>query len=546
MLINYISKYIKYLTIVLCIVQYISVSAHGGNIIARNYVDQFKDIAIMEMYRTGIPASIKLAQAMLESNFGRSVLAVEGNNHFGIKCKQTWSGGTIYYNDDAPNECFRKYQHVLASYKDHSNFLVDRKDRYQFLFDLNPIDYVAWASGLQKAGYATNPTYANKLINMIERYELYTYDSFVAAQPIVFAENICINKSGQWTISKSEPAVTDVTALLKVIPEATKNNYKQQANNNLAEASAMLEASIDKRPLNEPRKCLSGEPVVAIDVDKIRPDISKKAVSLNTPSTEASVIAGVELNPDYTPPAHIMEPHIITAGAYHNNKPTTTATNITAAPAKRASIPLNTDSIFYLLNNAPEHVKVNTSHYKKITIDTIAGLKQPNKAQVKTSNGSTAVNTVNTKSKVATDQSTNLKTSPPSRTVANTQISKYDTLQLLPKLQLHKVNDTYAVMYRYKVSAKQIADTYKLSVNEVVVFNDLSHSDVPFPSLSNIYLAKKPMVTSKRIKTHTAKDKETLWEVAQNYGVQLSQLIQLNQLDKNAILEENQVIKLRK
>lgn len=139
------------------------------------YVAQFKVIAINEMHRTGIPASIKLAQGILESGSGNSRLAREANNHFGIKCHKGWTGESVYEDDDAPNECFRKYKDPATSYLDHSSFLMTR-DRYAFLFDYDKTDYKRWAHGLKKAGYATNPQYAPLLIGLIERYNLHQYD----------------------------------------------------------------------------------------------------------------------------------------------------------------------------------------------------------------------------------------------------------------------------------------------------------------------------------------------------------------------------------
>lgn len=140
-----------------------------------SYIDKFKDLAISEMKRTGIPASITLAQGMIESDYGRSRLAVQANNHFGIKCHNDWKGPTITHHDDKRNECFRKYRKAEESYYDHSDFLKSGS-RYKFLFDLDRTDYKGWARGLKKAGYATNPDYANMLIRKIEENELWKYD----------------------------------------------------------------------------------------------------------------------------------------------------------------------------------------------------------------------------------------------------------------------------------------------------------------------------------------------------------------------------------
>lgn len=143
-----------------------------------DYIDKYSDIAIKEMKRTGVPASITLAQGILESNAGQSVLATKGNNHFGIKCHNDWKGKTMKMDDNAPKECFRVYPNAEASFRDHSDFLRSR-DRYKFLFELKQTDYKGWARGLKKAGYATDPGYADKLITLIEDYELYRFDKGV-------------------------------------------------------------------------------------------------------------------------------------------------------------------------------------------------------------------------------------------------------------------------------------------------------------------------------------------------------------------------------
>jgi len=138
------------------------------------YIEQYSALAVEEMYRSGIPASITIAQGLLESRYGLSELAVKGNNHFGIKC-HNWNGDKMYHDDDKRGECFRVYESPEQSFRDHSDFLRYR-DRYKFLFDLEPSDYKGWAHGLKKAGYATDPSYPQKLIRLIEEYELYRFD----------------------------------------------------------------------------------------------------------------------------------------------------------------------------------------------------------------------------------------------------------------------------------------------------------------------------------------------------------------------------------
>ena len=144
------------------------------NQVYQTYINQYKDLAIEQMLRYKIPASITLAQGLFESGAGRSDLARQGNNHFGIKC-HGWTGPTQYHDDDARGECFRVYQDARESYEDHSKFLAGQS-RYARLFTLKSDDYKGWARGLKACGYATNPRYADKLIQLIELYKLFEYD----------------------------------------------------------------------------------------------------------------------------------------------------------------------------------------------------------------------------------------------------------------------------------------------------------------------------------------------------------------------------------
>jgi LysM repeat protein len=139
------------------------------------YIDTYKDAAIAEMKRSGVPASITLAQGILETEAGNSELVKKSNNHFGIKCKSNWTGESVRHTDDATNECFRKYSKAAESYKDHSDFLKT-SPRYASLFELSLTDYKGWAYGLKKAGYATNPKYPQIVISNIEKYNLQQYD----------------------------------------------------------------------------------------------------------------------------------------------------------------------------------------------------------------------------------------------------------------------------------------------------------------------------------------------------------------------------------
>ena len=157
------------------IISCLTLQAQTRNKQYEDYIKKYRELAVEEMKKYHIPASITLAQGLLESGVGQSTLARKSNNHFGIKCGSDWRGKTVSHDDDARGECFRAYKHPKESYEDHSKFLAGRS-RYASLFKLKITDYKGWARGLKKAGYATNPRYADQLIGIIELYELHKYD----------------------------------------------------------------------------------------------------------------------------------------------------------------------------------------------------------------------------------------------------------------------------------------------------------------------------------------------------------------------------------
>lgn len=192
-----------------------------------SYVDMYAPAAMQSMKTYGIPASIKLAQGILESGSGNGTLCRTANNHFGIKCKEEWTGDSVSHTDDAPDECFRKYNSALESYNDHSEFLANRV-YYKNLFTLDKSDYQAWAKGLKKAGYATDPKYPSKLINIIERYRLYEYDEMVLGTDYKFVP---------------EKKEVDNTSILN---HSTEQTYTVQAGDTLYAISQKFNSTIDQ------------------------------------------------------------------------------------------------------------------------------------------------------------------------------------------------------------------------------------------------------------------------------------------------------------
>jgi hypothetical protein len=175
--------------------------------IIRQYIETYKELAVAEMQRTGVPAAIKLAQGIHETGAGTSTLVKKSNNHFGIKCKSNWTGPSVKHTDDARNECFRKYKSADASYLDHSDFLKNSA-RYASLFQLDPTDYESWAYGLKKAGYATHPKYAQTLIKLIEDYNLQDY-TLIALGKMNGDQEIFAKSKNDTDRYKSGPAGTE-------------------------------------------------------------------------------------------------------------------------------------------------------------------------------------------------------------------------------------------------------------------------------------------------------------------------------------------------
>lgn len=199
--------------IVSIVVFFIVVNVNAQRMSVQDYVQSYKDAAIAQMKRLGVPASIILAQGILETESGNSDLVKKSNNHFGIKCKSTWTGMSVSHTDDAPNECFRKYNTAEESYKDHSDYLYNTP-RYASLFLLDHTDYKGWAYGLKKAGYATNPRYPEILINNIEKYNLQQYNSLQASGMGTYREDMAAGKTSE----------TDNTAQVTDLKEAPKES----------------------------------------------------------------------------------------------------------------------------------------------------------------------------------------------------------------------------------------------------------------------------------------------------------------------------------
>jgi LysM repeat protein len=243
----------------------IVLASHAQKEKAYNYIAQYKEIAIAEMQRSGVPASITLAQGILESSYGESDLCKNSNNHFGIKCKTEWTGEKVYHDDDTKQECFRSYPSAAESYKDHSNFLRTRT-WYDFLFKLDPTDYVSWAKGLKKAGYATEKDYPQKLIKVINDYNLNQYT--------LIAMNKLPNSNQTLASTEKEEIYEDTTMapelVIKISSKQLRENQQKRAEG-LPEDSVIIinpNATVAK-PITEKKKANYPEGIFTINHSKV-------------------------------------------------------------------------------------------------------------------------------------------------------------------------------------------------------------------------------------------------------------------------------------
>lgn len=241
------------------------------------YIAQWAPTAVREMYRSGVPASITLAQGILESRYGLSTLAADGNNHFGIKCHKDWTGKKQYHDDDAKGECFRVYDSADESFRDHSDFLRYR-DRYKFLFDFETTDYKSWANGLKKAGYATDPGYPGKLIKYIEDYKLYEYDTMPLTETEALEEKAeAIAQADQPGQGKQEVKADDKTKNKSKASKKSVKASKKKAKKKTSVVDEELTGKIPESPLSleEPKRIDKSQ------LEEFKFSLSREAYSKN-------------------------------------------------------------------------------------------------------------------------------------------------------------------------------------------------------------------------------------------------------------------------
>jgi flagellum-specific peptidoglycan hydrolase FlgJ len=291
----------KSIRLILIFCMTIQIGWTQNNTITIAYIAQYKAIAMKEMKRTGVPASITLAQAILESNSGESNLAKNHNNHFGIKCKSDWTGAKAYQDDDAKQECFRAYDNAEVSFKDHSNFLKNRPN-YVDLFLLDPLDDTAWAYGLKKAGYATATDYPKKLLKIIDDYELAQYN-FPELENEVEVEEVPVKKITADTVVKKVMIDTPINKVITDTPTKSLNKptgiAQMNTTNNLAPLPTQ---TLPVQTLPAPQKDTLKKDTIKKEVITVVKTTQKEPVKID--SNRASTIAPlvVSKKPTYNYP----------------------------------------------------------------------------------------------------------------------------------------------------------------------------------------------------------------------------------------------------
>lgn len=300
------------------------------------YIDQYRELAINKMYEYKIPASITMAQGILESACGKSRLAVEGNNHFGIKCHTDWAGDTILIDDDELQECFRKYDNVVGSYNDHSLFLKNRS-RYKALFDLDIMDYEAWAKGLKAAGYATNPEYANILIGSIQRYNLAKLDT-------IYQERLA---AGYF---KDYPNVHP-----EVLAENNVNSTTPPKNTNGKEQPAdQIAPAQTSRPESQPSQPRKIKWSATKDKQKSKPDVGSVPPKNNAPAQSRPA----QRPSDNPKPISVPEPHAVAPEAPHAFTTTEDEYPIAEYPFTERKVFVNNRTYFVVAKEGDSFYKI--------------------------------------------------------------------------------------------------------------------------------------------------------------------------------------------
>jgi len=485
------------------------------SLVTLEYIDDFAPLAMIEMNRYKIPASITLAQAILESKSGMSELSLKSNNHFGVKCHKDWQGKKVYYDDDVRHECFRKYNHPIGSFKDHSLFLKNGK-RYSFLFRLKKDDYKGWAYGLKKAGYATDPRYPQKLIKIINNYHLSQYDTEVLYHQInkkqkaiarVKAKADKNNKVYINPVSKEiniqQVKVPDSTALFITNEKTNKNFDKGFRINTLKVVNGkMVYAITSSKPTKRPAKEIAGNNVKKI----IKQPIKKPAkISTKKPIIQKNKQLAKQL-----------------------------ANKTTIKPAKE------------IASNAVKKT-VKQPAKKPIKISIKKPVNQPNKQLANNPIKKTIKKPVKTPNNYKLDiQKLKTPVKPPSKKLVNQPIDKLPTKKLVLNSIKKSVKQPTSILIKpvkakiYKVKKGEtlyaISKKFNVEIIDLKTWNNLSSNNLKVGQ--EIVIKKQDKQVSDKsaeAKIYKVKKGETLYAISKKFNVKIIDLKTWNNLTSNEL-----------
>ncbi len=445
-----------------------------------SYIEQHKEIAIEEMHRTGIPASIILSQGILASNYGNSELVFKGNNHFNRKCLHQWKGGKLYRNGQLVSECYRIYNNATESFQDHTNYIMN-SDWFTGLFQFDVKNYKAWATGLHNAGYDTsNPYYGDQLIQIIEKYQLSQLDAATPYESIVIAR--------QATPPTVSQIIPPISSQVDVVNNRTANPQMQVITN-------IHEFDFNHRPIendliNLDRELIRNNPQA---VKTMRQRFKQKRKIMVTP---------LKL---YKETSNRIKQEGILQSMSNTGEKKTPANQFFLAARLQYVNPL--EIIF------PDSVTPNKFLWQ------LAASRSYQLNEEKEEEGQKYL---------------------PLHTLYN--LAKI-TETPVPERASFKHNGTHAVRYDYPVSVKQIAKTYQKSMSKLLDFNDLVQNAY-FPAYTNIFLQKKKK-KSKNKRHHRVKRGESMWKIAQFYGIQMAELYRRNLLYEGQEPRTEEVLLLR-
>lgn len=498
---------------------------------AIEYIDTYKNLAIEAMQEYGIPASIKMAQALVESDSGNSPLALNANNHFGIKCKNTWKGGVIYHDDDQKDECFRSYRSAYDSFRDHSDFLSGSQ-RYRFLFDLNPTDYRSWARGLSQAGYATNPDYSNMLIRTIEQYGLQNLDLEVA------------NSSGAGRKEPEQPTVTT-----RVTDNTRPKEQVENKNNTTPRRNETLPPPVTNRPGGS-RGQNSGPVIVpppkVIGGTTRPPRYSRPEL----PDADGSLDADYSYRPPYTSATSVTSrspyPTTVTIP-----RPTVVAgNNRTQQTASTSRLPQTSNSR-YPQNTVTRPQNTTTTVTTRPQTLSKPSYKPQQDDYEYESRPRRQISMINAPEPVRpSGTSEGVYGAPLGAPAGYYNGPKFDPAGMPSAgkkrgVPIYKNNGCLCVIASQGQTLESIASSLRIRKSKLMKYNEFDSEPTGITSGSIVYISPKTNVVRNGYMSHQVIKGETLNYVSQKYGIHVAKLAKVNGMPLTYQIKRGQRLKLQ-